>query len=77
MSTSEKKRLALQRPLMEHGNGPRLELQRDLVTHGPQCWKWGQHHYDCARKKLEDLETIKHCSTNDCCNCSEKCQGVC
>ncbi len=39
-SKSELKRLAFQRPLMEHG---------------PDCWKWGAHHYECAKKKIEEL----------------------
>jgi len=27
-----------------------------IGTHGVNCWKWGPQHYECARRKIEDLE---------------------
>lgn len=35
---------------------------RPLMEHGPDCWKWGQHHYECAKKKIEELTKHSECA---------------
>lgn len=27
--------------------------QRAEMEHNDECWKYGQHHYECALKKIE------------------------
>lgn len=27
-----------------------------IGTHGPECWKWGQKHYECALRRIAALE---------------------
>ena len=31
--------------------------QRAEMIHTPDCWKHGQHHYECALEKITQLQT--------------------
>ena len=38
--------------------------QRALVTHNSECWKYGQHHYECALRKIVHQQVTISALTN-------------
>jgi len=37
-----------------------------IGTHGPDCWKWGPSHYECALRHIKELEKqIENWSDHD------------
>lgn len=30
-----------------------------IGTHASDCWKWGPNHYECALRKIKELEEQK------------------
>ena len=32
--------------------------QRAEMEHSSDCWKYGQHHYECALRKINELQII-------------------
>jgi hypothetical protein len=37
-----------------------------IGTHGPDCWKWGPSHYECALRHTKELEKqIENWSDHD------------
>ena len=37
-----------------------------IGTHGPDCWKWGPTHFECALRHIKELEAkIENWSNHD------------
>ena len=64
------------KPAAERDEMGFAEFQRRqrVGTHGPECWKWGHTHYECARREAECLRGIvSECATACGAACSTDC----
>jgi hypothetical protein len=46
----------------------RWQQDRDgrIGTHGPDCWKFGHNHYECALRKIEEIKaTVENWGDHD------------